>query len=324
MSAFPQDLVLDAAFSDFDALAQATAGWNLVFSQVGGGAFAGSMRMATTADLQIVQQAWSAPLMVEGGLPDDTASIALVMAASGSVRWQGREVDPAATLFGGNRGHEVGFLGLGAVEILAVSVSRSLFDRHLDARFGTRSDALGRDLLLHVPQGGADCRQRGQALSLLRGVLASGAAAGEAARHHLQDATLQILLDGLRIGMESGPVPPSLRRRAVRVAKEVLRARLDDPPSLSELCQATGVSERTLQLAFQDIHAVSPKRYLRLLRLNAARRKLRRCEGSVTEVATALGFFHFARFAMEYRELFHQLPSETLRQARLEQGRASR
>ncbi|TDH60418.1 AraC family transcriptional regulator [Dankookia rubra] len=47
---------------------------------------------------------------------------------------------------------------------------------------------------------------------------------------------------------------------------------------------------------------------------------MRRDEGSVTEVAADLGFFHFARFSAEYRELFHELPSETLRRARQETG----
>ncbi|WP_165982562.1 helix-turn-helix domain-containing protein [Dankookia rubra] len=40
----------------------------------------------------------------------------------------------------------------------------------------------------------------------------------------------------------------------------------------------------------------------------------------MTEVAADLGFFHFARFSAEYRELFHELPSETLRRARQETG----
>jgi AraC family transcriptional regulator, ethanolamine operon transcriptional activator len=324
MPPFPQDLVLEAAFSDFDALADATSGWNLTFSQVGRGNFSGTMRMAATSHLQIVQQDWSASLLVEGEPPRDTASIAVVMSAAGGVRWLGAEVEASRTLFGGHREHEVQFLGLGAVEILAISMSQQLLDQHLNSRFATESAALGKDLMWRIDPHAAGSRARGQALNLLRGALASGAAAGVGARHHLQEAAMQILLEGVQIGPEHSSVPLSLRRQTVRAAEEVLRARLDDPPSVSEMCQLTGVSERTLQLAFQDIHAVSPKRYLRTLRLNAARRKLRRCEGSVTEIAASLGFFHFARFATEYRELFDQLPSETLRQARLERGPAAR
>lgn len=320
MAVFPENLVLEAAFRDFDALAQATAGWNLTFSQAASGAFSGSILLAATPALQIVKQSWSTPLIVEGQLPDRTASIALAMPSKGPVRWMGSEIDSRRSIFGGSRGHEVSFRTFGEVEMLAVSVSRTLLDRHVETRFGSDGHAIGRDILWRVPPGAAEAGERAVALDALRAVLASGSAVTQSARYHLEEATMQILLDGLPIGSPPAQVSASQRRQAVRVAEEALRARLDDPPSLSELCRLTGVGERTLQLAFQDTHAVSPKRYLRVLRLNAARRRLRRCEGSVTEVALEFGFFHFARFATEYRQLFHQLPSETLRLARQEHG----
>lgn len=324
MAAFPEAPALEAEFKDFNDLAQATSGWNLVYTQAAGGAFSGSIRMAATPALQIVVQNWSAPLMVEGEQPRNMASIAMTMSASGGARWKGLDLDPHASVFGGSQGHEVDFRSLGEMEIMAVSMSHTLLDRHLGALFGIDGMTLGSELLWRIPHGTAGVPERGRALDLLRAVLANGAASSEAARHHLEEAVMQILLGGLQIEPRQGLVSNRQRSRIVRLAEEVLRARLNDPPSLSELCGLTAVSERVLQLAFQHVHGVSPKRYLRILRLNAARRKLRRCEGTVTEIAADLGFFHFARFAMEYRELFHQLPSETLRQARLEHGMTPR
>jgi AraC family ethanolamine operon transcriptional activator len=96
----------------------------------------------------------------------------------------------------------------------------------------------------------------------------------------------------------------------------VLRARLDDPPSLRELCELLGVPERTLHHAFQEGFGMAPKAYLRALRFSAAHGRLRRGEGPVTVVATDLGLFHFGRFAAEYRAMFGEPPSETLRRAR--------
>ncbi len=57
--------------------------------------------------------------------------------------------------------------------------------------------------------------------------------------------------------------------------------------------------------------------YLKQKRLEAARRTLLTAEPlttSVTEVATQWGFFHLGRFARDYRQLFGELPSETLKQ----------
>ena len=102
----------------------------------------------------------------------------------------------------------------------------------------------------------------------------------------------------------------------VWIVAELIRARIDDPPSLRELCELLGVPERTLHHAFQEGFGMAPKAYLRALRLNAAHNRLRNGKGSVTEIAADLGLFHFGRFATEYRAMFGEPRSETLRCAR--------
>jgi AraC family ethanolamine operon transcriptional activator len=318
MSVFPDGYVLTGEFSDFDALASATAGWDVRYSQVGSGAFSGAVEIACTASVQIIRESWSAPLLVEGLQPRDAVSIALVPSAPAGVRWLGSDYDPQRTLIGGTPGHEVHFVGLGPVDIVAVSIQRTMFERHVWARFGEEGVPLARDLNLRALPDAANCVERAGAMDAFRGVLRSGAANRPEARRSLEAAMLQVLLDGVDLDTAAKPVPLSVRWRIARRAEEVLRTRLDDPPSLAELCRLTRATERTLHAAFRDAFGLPPLRYLRNLRLNAARRRLRRCEGSVTEVAADLGFFHFARFSEEYRTLFHQLPSETLRQARQE------
>jgi len=59
-------------------------------------------------------------------------------------------------------------------------------------------------------------------------------------------------------------------------------------------------------------------RYLKLLRLNRVRRGLSRTTSgheTVTSVAVRCGFVDLGRFAVEYRKLFGESPSETLRRA---------
>ena len=61
---------------------------------------------------------------------------------------------------------------------------------------------------------------------------------------------------------------------------------------------------------------LSPKTYLKALKLNEARRELRRSGSalaSVSDVAMRYGFWHLSQFAADYRWLFGELPSETLR-----------
>ena len=85
---------------------------------------------------------------------------------------------------------------------------------------------------------------------------------------------------------------------------------------VTDLCVATGVSERTLEYAFQEVMGMSPVAYLTRLRLHRVRKALRMAtHGSTTVSAQALkwGFWHFGDFSRAYKDCFGELPSETLR-----------
>ena len=84
-----------------------------------------------------------------------------------------------------------------------------------------------------------------------------------------------------------------------------------------DLCNSIGASRRKLQYCFQDALGINPVAYLRAVRLNAVRRELLagRPGASVQAVAACWGFWHLSRFSGEYRQLFGELPSQTLRRS---------
>jgi AraC-like DNA-binding protein len=95
-----------------------------------------------------------------------------------------------------------------------------------------------------------------------------------------------------------------------------LTAHLDEPPTLAQLCDVTGVSERSLRNACHAVCGMSPKRYLTRRRLEAVRLALaeaRPGEDTVTRIATDFGFFELGRFAGIYSSTFGERPSDTLR-----------
>ena len=66
---------------------------------------------------------------------------------------------------------------------------------------------------------------------------------------------------------------------------------------------------------------MGPLVFSRYIRLNAVRSDIvRRCEirldFRISDVAERRGFWHLARFSSHYRELFGELPSETVRALR--------
>lgn len=108
------------------------------------------------------------------------------------------------------------------------------------------------------------------------------------------------------------------QRAIISRFEEFLEMRRERPVYLVDICRAVGVSERTLRAACQDQLGMSPTRYLWLRRMYLARRRLAEAAGStvsVTEIAMANGFWELGRFATEYRSLFGETPSTTLRRA---------
>jgi AraC-like DNA-binding protein len=109
---------------------------------------------------------------------------------------------------------------------------------------------------------------------------------------------------------------PGQHARIVNRFLEFLEARRDEPVYLAEICASIGASERTLRTCCQEVLGVGPVRYLWLRRMHLARQALLHADAlatTVTEVATAHGFWELGRFSVEYRGLFGELPSESLR-----------
>ena len=83
-----------------------------------------------------------------------------------------------------------------------------------------------------------------------------------------------------------------------------------------------GLTARHLEYYFQEVLQINPVAFLRALRLDGVRRELKRARaaapggqarGCVQDVAAHWGFWHLGHFVADYRRMFGERPSETLR-----------
>jgi AraC family ethanolamine operon transcriptional activator len=121
-------------------------------------------------------------------------------------------------------------------------------------------------------------------------------------------------MDGFPDGIPLGRAAVS-HRRIVERAIECLCAHLDRPIYTEDLCALLGVSASALAEAFRIVMGTSPQRCLKQRRLVMARTVLldrERDRPAVKAVALSHGFWHFGRFAQDYRETFGETPTETV------------
>ncbi len=145
-----------------------------------------------------------------------------------------------------------------------------------------------------------------------------------AANGEISPGASHLVSDYLAIlaGTCSDPAWPSFRTspsainhmREVRRAQAWIHAHIDEDIRVARVCEALSLSRRQLEYAFRRTLDTSPQEFVRALRLNRIRQRLKtdNREGlSVTRIAFDHGMTHLGRFAASYRELFGELPSQT-------------
>lgn len=328
---------------DIDAQAAALTGWHLRYLQLSAGRFEGAVQRLQLEGVSLFAEDLRQSVHQSGWVRPDVVALGVPVVLEGEARFCGRaDVAGALHVFSGADGFE--FRSPQRHVMVCIEIERALFEAHVlappergagpsrrvDDRAHLRAvdpvamDTLRR-FLLHLFASAAPA-QGGQEEGGMRATDAGAAGLSPRGAGPRQHAVRTQLLDRVAAVLEPGAHEGSARAAgggAGTVSHAALCARataqvadrLGDPPSVAELCTALGVSRRTLQSAFQSIWGMGPLAWLTTLRLNAVRRELKQAR-SVTEAATQFGFWHFGHFADDYRALFDELPSQTLRRHR--------
>jgi AraC-like DNA-binding protein len=116
------------------------------------------------------------------------------------------------------------------------------------------------------------------------------------------------------------PLKPQhkVSRDLVRRLCEMIMAQLPESPSLSALEEASGLSTRAVQYAFQRYLGCTPIEWIRGQRLERVHARLRQPaeDDTVARIALAEGFPHLGDFAGRFKARFGESPSIVLRRAR--------
>jgi AraC-like DNA-binding protein len=257
----------------------------------------------------IVQRCETGAMVITGRLRSDMCTLVVPSVDSAetlSIDGQCMRVGTLAFLSGGWR---LLMNARGPATWIAVRLPRSEWRKHFPLRTAATH-------AMHTLEIGSDRHRRLQAWldqALVRAVRKPVSPQGRAAFRRSVMQTLRSHLDD---------IPPSGRWRSRGLARdlaEYLASHQREPLFVRDLCAALTTQERALRLAFSSLFGMSPARFLRLRRLNAARRDLgnrQQPAASVTEVGVRYAFFDLGRFASDYRKAFGELPSETLARSR--------
>lgn len=302
-----------ASTRDIDEQAALLRGWNQTYDQISTGAFNGAFLEAQLQGMQLFREVTSNALHQTGNLPAGTIAVGVPLALRGNATFCGRRCDGTQLhVFSGNDAFE--FFSPSGLDIAGFVLSDS------DLLCALTSDQLEQVLPtlvnphLRPVDPSAAYRMRRIFMDICEVITKSPQCADDPSRlasmsRDAADAVVTALCGSERQTFELSPVK---RARIVRDARELLIECPEQFARVDELCLALGVSRRTLQQSFQETLGVKPTTYLRAVRMNGARRAMKNAH-SIAEAATLWGFWHFGRFAQDYKEMFGELPSQAFR-----------
>jgi len=315
MTVFEPGTLVSVVTASLDAAAQAAPEWRGQILQLSPGRLAWSTEAFHTRHLQLAFTTWNLGVDLDLSPPADAVVLALFMPSRNLFRLA-RSPASTSDILALAPGEAFQLRSLGNGGMLTLAVDRQTLQQRtalkgcdiLEARCDAR-------LQLRVPGDGNPLMD--QLMGLLEGLRSRPAQMGDA---NYLDRVEAAVIDAVVTAVErpSERDATAARHHFARRAEELLRAQTDEPIPLRQLCGRLGVTASSLHQGFLDCFGVSPKAYLRNLRLNGARRQLARplAPDSVTEVALDWGFLHFSRFAQDYSKLFGETPSATLRRNR--------
>ena len=300
---------------DIDEQAALLRGWNQSYDQISAGSFQGTFLEATLDRVHLFREVTSNALYQTGVLSAGTVAVGVPLALRGNATFCGRRCDGSQLhVFSGDDAFE--FFSPCGLDIAGFVFDAEDFYGALTAdEQETMVHALGKPHLRSVTPQGAD-RLRQLFADVCDELTQSPAIA--VAPNRLSAMTRDIataLACALAFEQTDAgdPVPEPRRSRIVRQARELAAQGRDGSAiTVEELCRSVGVSRRALQYCFLEILGIGPSAYLRAVRLNGARRAMKQAT-SVADAAALWGFWHFGRFARDYKSMFGELPSEAFR-----------
>ena len=310
--------ITQKCFSDLHELESGDFKWNLPFTKVSIGNFHGSINMVDVGVVQIVEGRFSGTLLQNGFSPEGYTSFALPAIDSRSFWWHYRKVDQGNLLvFPENR--KLKCISYDGFHVYTLSIRNDFLEELLE-KFGypeLRYKFRGEEKVIPLGK-----RYVYMLNSLLQTIYLSVQLSPEKAlpkklKDQVKYKITSIILQLLHKSETATNVSIQRERdRTVLRAIEFILASDLSTLSIKDISEIMGVKKRSLEYAFKEYVNVGPKAFIKALILNNFRQDLNKGGNSVSEVALRHGITHMGQLSRDYKLLFGELPSVTLKRVK--------
>ncbi|WP_455211410.1 helix-turn-helix domain-containing protein [Kaarinaea lacus] len=300
---------------DFDELRTSLERWDQSYRQLNGGQFHGGLNYVAIDDMEIFDIQWGTVINYRGLTPRGTVGFGLPVTICGETRYLGRPYTTNELLIQ-HSGSEGDLIGSQNFRLLVLTVSVQRWLNRLGQLSGADPEKIfTKKNIVYLTESVATVMRASFQRILHHSFYPKS---GDRAVTLTLRQMTEELLDLMAIACCGEDVSKttlrlSRQRNLVRKVEEYILSYPDKILRTGDLCQYTGVSERSLRDAFLHCTGVNLSTYIKALRLNQVRAELKRLAPQVLirEVAFDWGFHHMGQFSSDYKRLFGEAPSKT-------------
>jgi len=310
---FPAGLIVDRPDLTIEMMQHYAKMWNIEHTQLGKGVFNGSLLGVHTPHIQIGISHYSQGVMSIGDFPDGCVVLHYSvneMKNDPNYNFHNRLILPHEVLMlTQSEGYDRITYSSGDIDTIAIK--EDLFYKEFYAYFG-ETDSLKKNKRFYLKE---------DKISLFHQIIVSWISylINEFPKLTIKpeyDKIESEILHQLFDCMELVPLVKKRKKFQTKIVRDILDENITNDIDISTLTSELNIKSSQLHNAFKKEYGVSPKKYLQTLRYNAIRKVLLLSDpNSVTiaEVASKYKISHMSHFSVQYKNIFGETPSQTLR-----------
>ena len=313
-------ILIRQKFDDFDQLLEVAPKWNLNFKQLDRGNFCGELFLVDLGDLQVSLSSFNRKFDQEGTTPTGYRTFAVLASMDQQIIWRGKQVS-GKNLLVFPQTNEVDALSYPGFKVYNIAISIEKVRDFLNVHDLDEEKVFQSNEGIVTPGNRVVNDIRHQLEYLTSVVNENPKGINSRAFYQIFTKEIPSLVLNSVITEKSIVQPSTLgfRKRTLRKALEYLRSCKNEMPTVAELCLIAGASQRTIEYAFKEKYGFGPKEYMKKLSLNHVHNALKSADPdteTIKQLAGKFGFWHMGQFSVDYKKLFCELPSETLRKGK--------
>ena len=308
---FPAGLSINFSDLNIEMVQYYSKKWDLVHTQMSKGVFKAKMTVAHTPRIQLATNAYTTGLMTKGDFPKGTIVLNCHMDNNTPYTFQNTPILPNEIIVM-TKGDEIDRISSGPFTTHNITIDEQLFYEAFYTFFGETPYYSLKLKRFYIKE---------DMISVFHQTINNWIS-------YLTDTLPKLdikpiynkieyeILSQLFTCLAFPSSKKDKKKFPIETVRDFLHKNMHQDIDITLITQEFNISESQLHNLFKSNYGISPKKYLQILRLNAARKALQIADprqDTVSDIALKFNFLTMSYFSKEYKEMFGQTPSQTLK-----------